>query len=111
MHAIFLTGILRHTVDNAQRTSNNSRNIVFSYQLGGDAMNLKCNIGKLDQVLRIITGLVLIYVGFVNTAIINDSLINNVLGVFGIINIAVGFVRVCPVYYMANISTLPDKKF
>ena len=73
-------------------------------------MSLKCNIGKLDQALRIMTGLVLIYVGFVNTSIINDALINNVLGVFGIINIAVGFIRVCPVYYMANISTLPDKK-
>lgn len=73
-------------------------------------MNKKCNIGRLDQVLRIMTGLVLIYVGFVNTAIINDALINNILGIFGIINIAVGFVRVCPVYYMANISTLPDNK-
>lgn len=106
----YLTGILKRMVDNAQRISNNSQNILFSYQIGRDAMSLKCNIGKLDQVLRIVTGLVLIYVGFVNTAIINDSLINNVLGVFGVINIVVGFIRVCPVYYMANISTLPDKK-
>jgi hypothetical protein len=73
-------------------------------------MSLKCNIGRLDQVLRTVTGLVLVYVGFVNTAIINDSLINNALGVFGVINIVVGFIRVCPVYYMANISTLTDNK-
>lgn len=73
-------------------------------------MNLKCNMGRIDQVLRLIIGLVLLYVGFMNTSIINDSLINNILGVLGIINIAASLSRVCPVYYMANISTLPDKE-
>jgi hypothetical protein len=106
----YLTGILRRMVDNAQRISNNSQNILFSYKIGRNAMRLKCNIGRLDQVLRIMTGLVLIYVGFLNSSIINDTLINNVLGIFGVINIAVGFIRICPVYYVANISTLPDNK-
>lgn len=73
-------------------------------------MNLKCNMGRLDQVLRMMIGLVLIYVGFISTSIINDSLINNILGVLGITNIAAAFTRICPVYYMANISTITDKK-
>lgn len=63
------------------------------------------NVGRLDQVLRIGIGAILIWVGFVDTRLIGDLLIANLVGLFGVLNLAAALLRVCPVYILAGINT------
>lgn len=67
----------------------------------------KCrNMNSIDQLLRIMVGMLLIFLGFFNRDIISDPLLGMLIGVFGIINFGSGIVGVCPLYFMAGISTL-----
>jgi uncharacterized membrane protein YuzA (DUF378 family) len=73
-------------------------------------MKFKRNMHRLDQLVRIVLGVVLIYVGFINTGLINSDVINWILGLFGIVNIVVAIASYCPVYSLADISTCKDPK-
>ncbi len=73
-------------------------------------MKFKRNMHRLDQLFRIALGVVLVYVGFINTGLINLDVINWILGLFGIVNIVVAVTRHCPVYSLADISTYKDSK-
>jgi len=73
-------------------------------------MKFKRNMNRLDQLFRIVLGVVLIYVGFINTGLINSDAINWILGLFGIVNIVVAIASHCPVYSLADISTFKDSK-
>jgi len=68
------------------------------------------NAGKLDRSLRVIMGIVLIYFGFINTGFISQVLLATLIGIFGIINILVAVIGVCPVYALAGISTCDSHK-
>lgn len=60
---------------------------------------MKCNVGSVDRLLRIIIGLVIALLG-----VVFDSW----WGLIGIVPIATGLFRFCPLYLPFKIST--DKK-
>lgn len=62
-------------------------------------------MGLVDRIIRTISGLILMYLGFINQAIIGDLTINIIVGVFGIISIAFAAIAFCPIYTFGNIST------
>lgn len=66
---------------------------------------LKRNLGRLDQVLRLGIGAALVYVGFIDTTHIGDSVIAGMVGAFGVLNLVVATIAWCPVYQIAGIST------
>ena len=68
----------------------------------------KRNLGRLDQVLRLGIGVVLVYMGFIDTTFIGDSVIAGMVGAFGILNLVVSAIAWCPVYQLAGISTRPS---
>jgi len=70
-------------------------------------MKINKNLCMLDRALRITGSAMLIYVGFFNTDIISNIVVNTLLGSFGVFNIFVALVGFCPVYHLAHISTYP----
>ena len=72
-------------------------------------MAFKRNLSRLDQVLRIGVGLVLVYMGFVDTSLIGDTYLATAAGVFGVINVLVGIGGNCPLYTVAGISTFSSR--
>jgi len=71
---------------------------------------MKKNISRLDQLLRLGISLVLIYIGFIDRSIIDDTLSSNILGIIGVINMIVAVARYCPLYVVADINTCQEKK-
>ena len=69
------------------------------------------NMGQIDRLIRVITGLVMMYFGFIDQAVIGDLTINIIVGIFGIISIAFAYIAFCPIYTLGNISTAkkPDE--
>lgn len=65
----------------------------------------KKNIGSFDFFVRIIVGISFVYLGFINTQIINDSISSIILGIVGIVALSTATVRFCPLYRLAGLST------
>ena len=63
------------------------------------------NMGLIDRLIRTVSGLVMMYVGFYDQAIIGNLTINIIVGCFGIISIAFAYIAFCPIYTFGNIST------
>lgn len=63
------------------------------------------NVGRFDQILRIGIGVVLIWIGFVDTDLIGDPFVAALVGLFGLLNLVAALIRVCPVYTIAGINT------
>lgn len=59
----------------------------------------------IDQSIRLLLGIVLIYIGFVDVSIIGDRFFSYLIGGFGILNLVSGAFGVCPVYMLAGIQT------
>lgn len=68
-------------------------------------MMAKKNMCTLDRIIRVFLSLACIYVGFVDTTIINEPILAMIIGGFGAFNLAVIAIGICPVYYLAGIST------
>ena len=68
-------------------------------------MKYKNNMSGLDRIVRVFLSLACIYFGFVDSSLINDSLLRVLIGGFGIFNLLVIAVGVCPVYFLAGINT------
>lgn len=66
---------------------------------------LQPNVGRLDQILRIGIGLILVWVGFFDPGLIGGGLIAGLVGLFGLLNILAAVLRVCPFYNLAGINT------
>ena len=62
---------------------------------------MKCNVGKTDRLLRIIIGLVILVIGYIN---------ENWWGLIGLVIILTGFFRWCPVYLPFKINTNKSEK-
>lgn len=73
-------------------------------------MKLKHNMRHLDRAVRAGIGVALMYFGFVDTSLINDTIINGALGAFGILNLVSAAFAHCPVYKLAGISTCSIKE-
>jgi len=63
---------------------------------------MKINVGSIDRILRIVTGLVLI--ALAATGIIG------VWGWIGVVPLLTGIFRFCPAYALFGMSTCPMKK-
>ncbi len=63
------------------------------------------NIGRMDQIIRLVISLAMIYIGFIDKAILPDPVSSLVLGIFGVINLVVALVRYCPLYAVTGINT------
>lgn len=61
---------------------------------------MKSNVGSVDRLIRIILGLIVAIAG-----VIFDSW----WGLIGIVPIATGLFKFCPLYYILNLSTAPKK--
>ena len=70
---------------------------------------IKRNLHNLDRLARVIIGIGCIYVGFVDTSIISNSVVSMLVGAFGVINIIAAAISHCPVYNLAGLSTCPTK--
>jgi hypothetical protein len=57
---------------------------------------MKCNIGKSDKTIRIIVGIVLIFLGIIY---------NNWLGLIGLIPLFTAIFGICPLYLPFHITT------
>lgn len=70
----------------------------------------KRNMSTLDRIIRIVAGVILLYLGFISPEIIgiHSKVLGTVLGVFGLINIGSAFMGHCPAYNVAGISTCKD---
>lgn len=66
----------------------------------------KRNMGQIDRLIRVVTGLVMMYFGFINQAVIGNLTINIIVGIFGIISILFAYLAFCPIYTLGNVSTL-----
>ena len=63
------------------------------------------NMGTIDRSIRILTGLAMIFFGFIDQSLIGNTTIAYIVGVFGIISIAFAYIAFCPIYTLGNIST------
>lgn len=72
-------------------------------------MKIKVNMNNLDRGLRIIGSIFLIYIGFFNTGIIVNSVVNTLLCGFGLLNLISAIAGFCPVYHLAQFSTYVKK--
>jgi len=61
----------------------------------------KTNVGGIDRALRIVVGLVLIALVFVGP--------KTPWGWLGLIPLATGFLRTCPLYSLIGVNTCPNK--
>lgn len=68
-------------------------------------MTFQRNLHNIDIAIRLILGIALIYIGFIDTSIVANGIIRILLGVFGIVNIIAALMRHCPVYNLAGLST------
>jgi len=68
-------------------------------------MALNRNLHNLDITVRILIGVALVYIGFIDTGLVSNSVVRWLLGIFGIINIVAASARFCPFYSLAGIST------
>lgn len=68
-------------------------------------MKFEKNIGILDMILRIGISAALIYIGFIDQAIIPDEFSSMVIGVIGILTLVTVLFRFCPFYALTGINT------
>lgn len=65
-------------------------------------------MGTIDRLIRVITGLAMIYLGFIDQSLIGNSTIAVIVGIFGIISIAFAYIAFCPIYTLGNVSTAAE---
>ena len=63
------------------------------------------NMSQTDRIIRIVLSSVFIYVGFFQAERIGDVFLAYFLGGFGVLNLVVAILAICPVYAIAGIST------
>lgn len=68
-------------------------------------MFLKRNLHSVDKIIRLLIGVICIYLGFIDHTAISNDIVSNLLGLFGLINLLAGISSYCPVYGLAGIST------
>ncbi len=65
-----------------------------------------CNVGGIDRIVRIVLGLFLISLVFFGESIIGQ---NTVWGWVGVIPLATGLFRFCPLYSIIGLKTCSSK--
>lgn len=62
-------------------------------------------MGTIDRLIRTVTGLAMMYFGFIDQSLIGNTTIAVIVGIFGIISIAFAYIAFCPIYTLGNVST------
>ncbi|MFO8024216.1 DUF2892 domain-containing protein [Thiohalophilus sp.] len=65
-------------------------------------IQLSKNIGPIERSIRSLVGLLLIYLGFIETSIIPDPLFSFLVGIFGAANLFSGLLGWCPMYHLTR---------
>lgn len=68
-------------------------------------MAVKRNLHNIDIAVRILIGVALVYICFIDSNYINNNVVRWLLGTFGVVNIIAAALRSCPIYALAGIST------
>ena len=71
-------------------------------------MKFRPNLNMIDRLVRLVVGLVCIYYGFIESALIGNQMIATVIGIFGIVNIISTLTAFCIVYALTGVSTRKD---
>lgn len=70
---------------------------------------MKKNMGGIDRSLRVIIAVVLIYFGLVDTSLVDNEVVRYIMVVFGVLNTVTASLAFCPMYTLANLSTMSKK--
>ena len=68
-------------------------------------MKKEPNMHQIDRVVRLIVGLICVYIGFLDLSLIQNRLVAVVVGIFGVVNLWAFITSRCPVYSAAGFST------
>ena len=68
------------------------------------------NVGFADMWLRLLVGILFLYVGLLNNPIVSAGLSKKLIAVFGGIVTISALIRNCPLYYLAGINTAGKEK-
>ncbi|MDH5184822.1 MAG: DUF2892 domain-containing protein [Gammaproteobacteria bacterium] len=63
------------------------------------------NVGQVDRIIRITTGVVCAYIALLNPFAFTNTILSVVVGVFAAINLLTALFSFCPMYQMSGIST------
>jgi len=63
------------------------------------------NMHQIDRGVRLIVGLICVYIGFIDTSLISSRVLAILVGIFGAVNIWAFLTSRCPVYSAAGFST------
>lgn len=70
---------------------------------------MKRNVGNLDRVIRMVLGIILLYLAFFQADILSSSTLYYFVVIFGIVNVVTAAFGMCPLYALAAISTYRPK--
>ncbi|MHB8454371.1 MAG: YgaP family membrane protein [Acidiferrobacterales bacterium] len=72
-------------------------------------IRLRRNVGTLDRILRAGVSILMIYFGFFSHALIDGAVTRTLLGVFGVVHLAVVVTAFCPLYSLVDFNTAVPK--
>jgi len=68
------------------------------------------NMHPIDRVVRLIVGVICVYIGFIDFNLISSRPVAILVGVFGVVNLWAFVTTRCPVYSAAGFSTADKPK-
>lgn len=63
------------------------------------------NMHTIDRLLRVVIGVVCLYVGFYDSGLVPNALVSVLVGLFGVMNLVSAVLAHCPVYRLGGIRT------
>ena len=69
-------------------------------------MKKEPNMHSIDRVVRLIIGVICVYIGFIDTNLISSRPVGLLVGAFGVVNLWAFMTTRCPVYSIAGFSTV-----
>lgn len=73
-------------------------------------MKIVINVGRIDQVMRLVLSALMIFFGFFSNALIVDDIAGILLGSFGIFIFLTAIFRYCPLYLLIGFDSNRKKK-
>lgn len=73
-------------------------------------MKSPSNMHSIDRYVRLIVGILCVYIGFVDSSLITSRFVATLVGAFGLVNLYAFYTQRCPVYTVAGFSTCPVRK-
>jgi hypothetical protein len=72
-------------------------------------MALTTNMGGVDRAIRVVVALGLLYVGLFDSGLVANQVVRCILVAFAIINLVTAMAGFCPLYHLANLSSVSRK--